>query len=186
MLRRLLAGDGVELFADVAGPADEGEGVAKADFWYGGMGYGKTTRADGRRADIISLEYTLQALKDSDLPANDAAWQKAITFLQRTQNNSEVNDQKWAANDGGFAYYQIGWEPDWAPLRLGTVVISEAVRACAEQGLHTFDFLRGTEPYKYRFGAVDHYDDTRLLPRGPSGALLALKHRVKDRRSEAP
>ena len=28
---------------------DEGEGVAKTDFWYGGMGYGKTTRADGRR-----------------------------------------------------------------------------------------------------------------------------------------
>ena len=84
---------------------DEGEGVAKSDFWYGGMGYGKTTRADGRRADIISLEYTLQALKDSELPANDAAWQKALTFLQRTQNNSEVNDQKWAANDGGFVYY---------------------------------------------------------------------------------
>jgi len=84
---------------------DEGEGVAKTDFWYGGMGYGKTTRADGRRADIISLEYTLQALKDSDLPANDAAWQKALTFLQRTQNNSEVNDQKWSANDGGFVYY---------------------------------------------------------------------------------
>jgi squalene-hopene/tetraprenyl-beta-curcumene cyclase len=84
---------------------DEGEGVAKSDFWYGGMGYGKTTRNDGRRADIISLEYALQALKDTELPANDAAWQKAITFLQRTQNNSEVNDQKWAANDGGFAYY---------------------------------------------------------------------------------
>ena len=84
---------------------DEGEGVDKSDFWYGGMGYGKTTRADGRRADIISLEYALQALKDAELPANDAAWQKAITFLQRTQNNSETNDQKWAANDGGFVYY---------------------------------------------------------------------------------
>jgi squalene-hopene/tetraprenyl-beta-curcumene cyclase len=84
---------------------DEGEGVAKSDFWYGGMGYGKTTRADGRRADIISLEYTLQALKDAELPANNEAWQKALTFLQRTQNNSEVNDQKWSANDGGFVYY---------------------------------------------------------------------------------
>jgi squalene-hopene/tetraprenyl-beta-curcumene cyclase len=84
---------------------DESESVEKSDFWYGGMGYGKTTRADGRRADIISLEYTLQALKDSDLPVTDAAWQKALTFLQRTQNNSEVNDQKWAANDGGFVYY---------------------------------------------------------------------------------
>jgi squalene-hopene/tetraprenyl-beta-curcumene cyclase len=84
---------------------DEGEGIAKSDFWYGGMGYGATTRADGRRADMISLEYALRAMKETDLPANSDAWQKAIAFLQRTQNNSETNDQKWAANDGGFVYY---------------------------------------------------------------------------------
>ncbi len=84
---------------------DEGENVARTDFWYGGMGYGSTTRADGRRADMISLGYAMQAMKDADLPANNAAWQKALTFLQRTQNNSETNDQKWAANDGGFVYY---------------------------------------------------------------------------------
>jgi len=84
---------------------DEGEGVKQDEFWYGGMGYGNTTRADGRRADIISLEYALRAMKEADLPESNAAWQKAITFLQRTQNNSETNDQKWAANDGGFVYY---------------------------------------------------------------------------------
>jgi squalene-hopene/tetraprenyl-beta-curcumene cyclase len=84
---------------------DEGEGVQKNEFWYGGMGYGATTRADGRRADMISLEYALRAMKEAELPENDAAWQKAITFLQRAQNNSETNDQKWAANDGGFVYY---------------------------------------------------------------------------------
>lgn len=84
---------------------DEGEGVNKNEFWYGGMGYGATTRADGRRADIISLEYALRAMRDAEVPDNDAAWQKALTFLQRTQNNSETNDQKWAANDGGFVYY---------------------------------------------------------------------------------
>ena len=107
---------------------DEGEGVAKADFWYGGMGYGKTTRADGRRADIISLEYTLQALKDSELPANDAAWQKALTFLQRTQNNSEVNDQKWAANDGGFAYYPgFSYHQDGGTKSYGSVTYTGLV-----------------------------------------------------------
>jgi squalene-hopene/tetraprenyl-beta-curcumene cyclase len=84
---------------------DEGEGVAKDEFWYGGMGYGNTTRADGRRADMISLEYALRAMKEAELPDTNAAWQKAITFLQRAQNHSETNDQKWAANDGGFVYY---------------------------------------------------------------------------------
>jgi squalene-hopene/tetraprenyl-beta-curcumene cyclase len=84
---------------------DEGEGVAANDKWYGGMGYGATTRADGRRADLISLEYALQAMKEADLPQNNPAWEKAIKFLQRTQNNSETNDQTWAADDGGFVYY---------------------------------------------------------------------------------
>ena len=82
---------------------DEGEGVARSDKWYGGIGYG-APRPDGRQADIISVEYALRALKESDLPANHAAYEKAIVFLQRTQNNSETNDQSWAANDGGFVY----------------------------------------------------------------------------------
>jgi squalene-hopene/tetraprenyl-beta-curcumene cyclase len=82
---------------------DEGESVAVTDKWYGGIGYGGSD--PNRRADIISLEYALRAMKEAELPANDAAWQKAIVFLQRTQNNSEVNRQEWAKNDGGFVYY---------------------------------------------------------------------------------
>jgi squalene-hopene/tetraprenyl-beta-curcumene cyclase len=100
---------------------DEGEGIAKTDFWYGGMGYGGATRPD-RQADIISLEYALRAMHDADTPANDAAWQKALTFLQRTQNNSETNDQKWAANDGGFVYYPgFSYNPDGPTRSYGSV-----------------------------------------------------------------
>lgn len=100
---------------------DEGEGIAKTDFWYGGMGYGGATRPD-RKADIISLEYALRAIHDAETPANDAAWQKALTFLQRTQNNSETNDQKWAANDGGFVYFPgFSYNPDGPTRSYGSV-----------------------------------------------------------------
>ncbi|MFB7618865.1 GNAT family N-acetyltransferase [Kitasatospora sp. NPDC056181] len=78
-----------------------------------------------------------------------------------------------------FVYYQIGWDQSWAPLRLGTAVIAEAIRAAADQGLATFDFLRGPEPYKYRFDAVDREDVSWLVPRGLSGTLLGLKYRAK-------
>nr|BEK70277.1 hypothetical protein KPHV_75040 [Kitasatospora purpeofusca] len=83
-----------------------------------------------------------------------------------------------------FAYYQIGWDQTWAPLRLGTAVIAEAIRAAAGQGLSTFDFLRGTEPYKYRFDAVDREDVSWLVPQGLPGALLGLKYRAKAARRE--
>ncbi len=82
---------------------DEGEGVKPDNKFYGGMGYGGTS--DGGMADIISLEYSLQALKESGLAANDPVWDKALQFLQRTQNASETNDQAWSGNDGGFIYY---------------------------------------------------------------------------------
>jgi squalene-hopene/tetraprenyl-beta-curcumene cyclase len=81
---------------------DEGEGVAPSDKFYGGLGYGGTS--DGGRADIISLEYGLRAMKEGGLADNDPAWNKAILFLQRTQN-TEANDQPWAAKDGGLIYY---------------------------------------------------------------------------------
>ena len=82
---------------------DEGEGIQKSDKFYGGMGYGGTS--DGGIGDIISLEYSLRAMKEAELPADDAAWQKAITFLQRSQNSKETNDQAYTADDGGFIYY---------------------------------------------------------------------------------
>jgi squalene-hopene/tetraprenyl-beta-curcumene cyclase len=82
---------------------DEGEGLSPSDKFYGGLGYGGTS--DGGRADIISLEYGLRAMKEAGVAATDAAWEKAIKFLQRTQNFGELNDQDWAANDGGFIYY---------------------------------------------------------------------------------
>jgi squalene-hopene/tetraprenyl-beta-curcumene cyclase len=82
---------------------DEGEGLSPKDKLYGGIGYGGA--GGTMSADVISLEYGLRAMKEAGLADNDPAWQKAIQFLQRTQNNSETNDQSWASNDGGFIYY---------------------------------------------------------------------------------
>jgi CelD/BcsL family acetyltransferase involved in cellulose biosynthesis len=78
-----------------------------------------------------------------------------------------------------FAYFQSGWRPEAARLNLGTVLVAEAIRFAAEDGARVFDFLRGPEPYKYRFGAVDRADLTYLVPRGTAGALLRLKYRAK-------
>ena len=80
-----------------------------------------------------------------------------------------------------FAYYQTGWEPEWAAANLGTVLVSEAIRLAGQAGARVFDFLRGAESYKYRFGAVDRIDETWLVPRGAHGRLLGLQYRVKDR-----
>lgn len=80
--------------------ADETEGYAARDKFYGGIGYGSS-----ERPDLSNLQMALEALQASELPSDDPAWKKAIVFLQRCQNRSESNDQAWSANDGGFVYY---------------------------------------------------------------------------------
>ena len=73
---------------------------------YGGIGY-----SSRGRADLPNLEYALEALKASGLPENDPIWQRALQFIQRTQNRTESNDQSYSLNDGGFTYGPgMGWQ----------------------------------------------------------------------------
>jgi CelD/BcsL family acetyltransferase involved in cellulose biosynthesis/2-polyprenyl-3-methyl-5-hydroxy-6-metoxy-1,4-benzoquinol methylase len=84
--------------------------------------------------------------------------------------------------DDTFAAYQSGWDRRYARDSLGNVLILHALELAAAQGARSFDFLRGVEPYKYRFGAHDRWDRTWLVPRGPAGALLVARHRARRRR----
>jgi CelD/BcsL family acetyltransferase involved in cellulose biosynthesis len=84
---------------------------------------------------------------------------------------------------GWFGAYQSGWDATYAPHSIGSVLVANAIRAVAGAGGHTFDFLRGAEPYKYRFGATDAYDHTYLVPRGPTGVLLRARAALRARRS---
>ena len=78
---------------------DEGEGVKPGDPKYGGIGYDDETRAD-----LSNLHHVLEALKQTSLSESSPVWNKAIQFIQRTQNRKESNDQSWAGSDGGFIY----------------------------------------------------------------------------------
>jgi len=84
----------------------ESRGFAPVDSWYGGVGYG-----GDERPDISNLYVALDALRATAYDPNDPVWRKALVFVSRQQNRSESNDQKWAGNDGGFAYSPGGINP---------------------------------------------------------------------------
>ena len=74
---------------------------------------------------------------------------------------AEVNGRK-AAGLFNFDYgrriwvYNSGLDPAaFGHLSLGVVVTARAIEMAIEKGHDTFDFLRGAETYKYRFGAQD-------------------------------
>jgi len=84
---------------------DEGEGYKPDHRYYGGVGYG-----GDERPDMSNVYLALEGLKGASTDPKDPVWQKALVFVNRSQNRSESNDQPFAANDGGFAYMP-GWNP---------------------------------------------------------------------------
>ena len=57
---------------------------------------------------------------------------------------------------GSLALYNAGYDPGLAALSIGIASHAWAIReAIAEGGFHTYDLLRGDEPYKYDLGAKD-------------------------------
>jgi len=79
----------------------EDDGPITPEFWmYGGWGYDDLSLAP--KPDIVITDWALEAFKRAELPKEDAAWQRAVTFLEHCQNLKSLND--WASDDGGFIF----------------------------------------------------------------------------------
>jgi CelD/BcsL family acetyltransferase involved in cellulose biosynthesis len=72
----------------------------------------------------------------------------------------------------GFLYYNAGVDPDAKELSPGVVMIAAYIQRAIAEGCSRLDFLRGNEPYKYIWGAVDE-PIQRLLVRRDESALGA-------------
>lgn len=108
--------------------ADEGEGYSEDDKFYGGIGYGNDLRPD-----LSNLQYALQALKESGAKSDDPAFQRALKFLERSQNLREVNPKAYyngeddeklvvSSDDGGGIYYPGNSMAGYVELEDGTLV----------------------------------------------------------------
>jgi CelD/BcsL family acetyltransferase involved in cellulose biosynthesis len=72
----------------------------------------------------------------------------------------EVDGRRIAAgvgfdHAGSVYYYNAGVDPDARDLSPGIVMVERYVRDALARGKERLDFLRGNEPYKYEWGAVD-------------------------------
>ena len=65
-----------------------------------------------------------------------------------------------------LAYYNAGVDPDARELSPGVVMVAKYVERAIATGRHRLDFLRGDEPYKYEWGAVDEPIQRLLVRRG--------------------
>lgn len=66
----------------------------------------------------------------------------------------------------GRAYFYIGgFDPELGEFSPGALLLRHAVEQAVREGCGTFEFLRGREPYKYAWGAIDRPQFRRRLYR---------------------
>jgi CelD/BcsL family acetyltransferase involved in cellulose biosynthesis len=66
--------------------------------------------------------------------------------------------------------YLGGFDPDFAYESPGTVLMGYAIGEALREGAREFHFLRGREPYKYEWGALDRWNRRRSFRRVPAYA----------------
>lgn len=67
-------------------------------------------------------------------------------------------------------YYQAGFDPEASAISPGSLLVGYTIRRAIAEGLDTFDFLRGDEPYKRRWKPQHEYRNLRLI--APTRGLL--------------
>jgi CelD/BcsL family acetyltransferase involved in cellulose biosynthesis len=66
-------------------------------------------------------------------------------------------------------YYNAGVDPDARDLSPGVVMVAKYVEMALGVGRRRMDFLRGDEPYKYEWGAIDEPIQRLLVERAAAG-----------------
>lgn len=67
---------------------------------------------------------------------------------------------------GRTFFYLGGFDPDYARESPGALLVGHAIAAAIRESRTEFHFLRGREPYKYEWGAVDRWNRRRSFRRG--------------------
>lgn len=98
---------------------------------------------EGRRAVFHETARAASAAGTLQLMFMELNGEKGAALL-----NFDYRDRIWV--------YNSGLDPSaYSALSLGVVLTARAIEVAIENGRSTFDFLRGDEEYKYRFGAQD-------------------------------
>ena len=71
-------------------------------------------------------------------------------------------------------YYNAGVDPDARELSPGVVMVAYYIQRAMELGRTRLDFLRGNEPYKYEWGALDEPIERLLVRRTAAGTAAGM------------
>ncbi|GGC78447.1 GNAT family N-acetyltransferase [Chelatococcus reniformis] len=113
------------------------------------------------RGGGIFADERVAAFHREALPALDRA---GLLRVLRCRIGGEVAGVYYGLRDGTCAYAYIGgFDPQQAYTSPGTLLIAAAIEDAVAAGAREFHFLRGDEPYKHAWGAVDRLNCCRIF-----------------------
>ncbi len=143
--RKLRRAAGADVTIHIVGPEDDlaSEVAAFLDLLQKSTFEKRDWLTDGRRAVFHETAQSALANGTLQLMFAEVDGQKAAALF-----NFDYQDRIWV--------YNSGLDPSaFGALSLGVVLTAKAIEHAIENGRSQFDFLRGNETYKYRFGAKD-------------------------------
>jgi CelD/BcsL family acetyltransferase involved in cellulose biosynthesis len=121
-----------------------------------------------------------QAFLAEVMPALAEAGQAKIGLL-------EVGDEvvaaiSWLERPESICLYYTGFEPSWSKYSVVTVATSEVLKYAISRGIGRIEFLRGTDPFKTRWGTTQRVTAEVAVAKKPALIGPLLRTAVAGRR----
>jgi CelD/BcsL family acetyltransferase involved in cellulose biosynthesis len=113
----------------------------------------------GARTERFHRDWTQQAV------ANGWLWMSILHF-----DDNPVGVIYAMRLGASCFYYQAGFDPGASAISPGTLLVGHTIRRAINEGLTTFDFLRGDEPYKRRWKPQHEFRNLRFI--SPSKGVM--------------
>jgi len=114
-------------------------------------------------AGVLAGQRTTAFHRDAARRLGDAGLMRA--FVLAVGGEIAACHYGFAAKGEAF-YYIGGFHPSFARQSPGTILVGHAIEEAKAEGCRSFSFLRGGEPYKYAWGAVDVWNQKLVARRG--------------------
>jgi squalene-hopene/tetraprenyl-beta-curcumene cyclase len=147
-LKGLQYGEGAVV---IEGDKESPQRVAQTDPFYGGWGYGNRGRPD-----LSNTAFAIEALRVSGVEQDDAAFHRALVFIERCQMHHSVNRMEYAQGSmqGGFIYStsenkdNVGVGQSFAKASMIEETLSDGTRASRLRAYGSMTYA-GFKSYAY-------------------------------------
>ncbi len=136
----------------------------------------------GHKGQVSSLEDP--AFRDFLVDAIPAMALSGLAWMDVVETDGQTVCAALNLVHGQSIYYYLGGFDDAArDLRPGTVLFARVIERGIDENYTNYDFLRGAEPYKYKWGATDvHTCRMTIYPHGiVRGQLAYGVNRLRDK-----